>query len=414
MREMDQQPSKLWTKNFILALVVNLFISMVFFLLTTTMALYAVERFHASDSTAGFVASAFVLGAVVARIFSGLLLEAIGRRPVILVTMILFVAASLLYIPTDSLAWLLVLRIVHGMAFGAGATAVAASAQALIPDARRGEGTGYFGVSTTLSTAVGPFLGVLMAGTGDYSGIFYFSAASSVAALVVSLFLRDPEQRPAQQQGPFRLRWQDIFEPAALPISVMILLICMAYSCILTFLTSYAAAQGSASVASLFFLIYAATVLVCRLFVGRIQDRRGDNSIMYPALLAFALGLALLIPAPTIWTITGAAILSGMGFGTIMPGAQAIAVKESSMVRISTATATYFLLLDLGVGVGPIVLGALVPLLGYQGMYGTLAGLALLTGVLYYFVHGRKQRGGLPAGAGGPLESTPCLNNRTV
>ena len=55
---MDQQPAKLWTKNFILAIVVNLFISMVFYLLMTTMALYAVDRFQASDTAAGFASSA--------------------------------------------------------------------------------------------------------------------------------------------------------------------------------------------------------------------------------------------------------------------------------------------------------------------------------------------------------------------
>src|SRR6185312_3806394 len=84
---MDQQPAKLWTKNFFLAIVVNLFISMVFYLLMTTMALYAVDRFQASDTAAGFASSAFVLGSVIARIFAGRLLDIVGRRRLILVTM---------------------------------------------------------------------------------------------------------------------------------------------------------------------------------------------------------------------------------------------------------------------------------------------------------------------------------------
>ncbi|MEV7646803.1 MFS transporter [Arthrobacter sp. NPDC089319] len=387
---MDQQPTKLWTKNFILAIVVNLFISMVFYLLMTTMALYAVDRFQASDTAAGFASSAFVLGSVIARIFAGRLLDIVGRRRLILVAMAIFVVASLLYIPTGSLAWLLVLRIVHGMAFGAGTTAVAASAQTLIPHARRGEGTGYFGLSTTLSTAVGPFVGVLLAGLGNYNAMFYFCAAASVAALVVALFLRVPELPAAKRPGRFRMTLSDIFETAALPISCVILLAGASYSGILTFLTSYAETRGSAASASVFFMVYAGAVLVSRLFAGRIQDRRGDNSVMYPTLISFVLGLLLLIPEPTILTIIGSAIFSGIGFGTVMSSAQAIAVKVSPTMRIGTATSTFFLMLDIGGGLGPIVLGALIPVLDYPGMYLMLAVVMVLATLLYFFAHGRS------------------------
>ena len=388
---MNQQPTRLWTKNFILAIVVNLFISLVFYMLMTTMALYAVDRFQASDTAAGFTSSAFVLGSVIARIFAGRLLDVVGRRKMILATMAVFVAASLLYIPTGSLAWLLVLRIVHGMAFGAGTTAVAASAQTLIPHTRRGEGTGYFGLSTTLSTAVGPFVGVLLAGLGNYDAMFYFCAAASVVALVVALFLRVPELPAPKRSGRFRMSLSDIFETAALPISCIILLAGTSYSGILIFLTSYAESRGSTSAASVFFLVYAGAVLVSRLFAGRIQDRRGDNSVMYPTLISFVLGLALLIPDPTLLTIIGSAIFSGIGFGTVMSGAQAIAVKVSPAMRIGTATSTFFLALDVGSGLGPILLGTLVPVLDYPGMYALLAVVMVLTTLLYFFVHGRRK-----------------------
>ncbi|MET1154439.1 MFS transporter [Arthrobacter sp.] len=387
---MDQQPAKLWTKNFILAIVVNLFIAMVFYLLMTTMALYAVDRFQASDTAAGFASSAFVLGSVIARIFAGRLLDIVGRRRLILVTMAVFVVASLLYVPTGSLAWLLVLRIGHGMAFGAGTTAVAASAQSLIPHTRRGEGTGYFGLSTTLSTAVGPFLGVLLAGLGNYNAMFYFCAAASVAALLVALFLRVPELPATTRPGRFRMTLSDIFETAALPISCVILLAGASYSGILTFLTSYAETRGSTTAASVFFMVYAGAVLVSRLLAGRIQDRRGDNTVMYPTLISFVLGLLLLVPEPTILTIIGSAIFSGIGFGTVLSSAQAIAVKVSPTLRIGTATSTFFLMLDIGGGLGPIVLGALIPVLDYPGMYLLLAVVMVLATLLYFFAHGRS------------------------
>jgi MFS family permease len=122
----------------------------------------------------------------------------------------------------------------------------------------------------------------------------------------------------------------------------------------------------------MFFLVYAVAVLVSRLFVGRIHDRQGDNAIIYPALAVFAAGLGLLALEPAVWSIAAAGVLSGLGFGSLTPSVQAIAVTEAPEMRLGTATSTFYLMLDLGVGVGPVVLGALLPLTGYPGMFGAL------------------------------------------
>ncbi|NKX54358.1 MFS transporter [Arthrobacter mobilis] len=391
-----KQSRKLWTRDFILALATSLFISMVFFLLMTSMALYAVDRFRASDSAAGLAASGFVIGAVAARLFAGRLFDVVGRRRLLLASLLASVAAILLYFAADSLVLLVTLRVLHGVAFGAGHTALAASVQTLIPPGRRSEGTGYFGLSNTLSTAVGPLLAVILAGSGGYAGIFWFCAACSLAAFAVAfaLNLPEPHRAPAHGARPARLaRLAALVEPKALPVSTVIFLAGAAYSTVLAFLTSYTQARGVPSAAATFFLIYAGTVLVSRLFMGRIQDRRGDNLVMYPTILAFAGGLALLAAGPSGWTLAGAAVLSGLGFGALMPCIQAIAVSESPELRVGTATSTFYLMLDAGTGLGPVFLGMLIPAVNYEGMYLAVCAVMLGAAVLYWFVHGRKRRG---------------------
>ena len=79
---------KLWTRNFVLAIGTNLFIYMVFYLLMTSMALYALERFQAADSAAGFASSAFIVGALVSRFFAGILLDKVGRRRILLLALL--------------------------------------------------------------------------------------------------------------------------------------------------------------------------------------------------------------------------------------------------------------------------------------------------------------------------------------
>lgn len=396
MSQPHDPPTKLFSRDFVLAATANLFISMVFYLLMTSMALYAVDRFQASDSTAGLASSIFIIGSVTARFFAGKLLQSLGRKRLMVISLCIYVLASVLYIYSDSLWLLLIVRFVHGMAFGAGNTAIATAVQAIIPPARRSEGTGYFGLSTTLSTAAGPFLAVVLAANGDYTAVFLFCTVSSVAALVISLLMQLPEPARILEKPDSHARRgsfiRSIISPAALPISLVLLVCGVAYSGIIAFLAPFLISRSMAEAASWFFLVYAVTVLASRLFAGRIQDRRGDNAIMYPLLIVFAVGMAALSFTPNNFTVALAAALTGFGFGALMPCAQAIAVSAVTPADLGVATSTFFLMLDIGIGFGPVALGLLIPHVGYRGMFGILAVLSALGIGLYFQVHGRHGR----------------------
>lgn len=388
---------KLWTRNFALAIGTNLFLYMVFYLLMTSMALYALERFQAADSAAGFASSAFIVGALVSRFFAGMLMDRVGRRRILVLALLVFVAVSVLYIPAGSLQLLMVLRLVHGAAFGLAHTAVTTGAQALIPQARRSEGTGYFASSTTIATALGPFLAVLLADGADFEAVFWFSAGCSAAAFAVALALRLPENdddgaidAEPEPEGRAVRMLAAVIEPRALPLASIVLVAGLAYSGVLSFLTSYAASSGEPSSAALYFLVFAAAVLVSRLCVGRLHDRRGDNVVMYPALLIFAIGLAMLAAGSSPATVTAAGILTGLGFGTLVPCSQAIVVNAVPARRLGTAIATYYLMFDVGTGFGPVLLGLLVPFAGYQGMYVATGVIMVACIGLYFAVHGRR------------------------
>ncbi len=385
--------SKLWTPRFVLAVFVNFFLSMVFYLLMTTMALYAVERFSAADSAAGLASSTFIIGALLARIFAGKFLDFVGRRRMLILALVVYVVAGILYIPADNLVLLLVIRTIHGIAFGAASTALSASVMGLIPVHRRSEGTGYFGISMTLATAVGPFLAVLLVEYATYEALFAVCAACALVGLILALFLRLPEHPPTPEQAAtkWRMRPRDLFEPAALAIGGVMFVAAIGYSGVIAFLNSFAQAENMVTAASAFFLVYAVVVLASRLFMGRIQDRYGDNAVVYPTLLSFALGLGLLAYSPNGVVLALSAVFIGFGFGALMPCAQAIAVTMSPPHRIGVTTSTFFLMLDAGIGFGPLVLGTLLPITGFHGMYGVLAVLVALAAVLYHFLHGFRK-----------------------
>ncbi|WP_350271031.1 MFS transporter [Brevibacterium sp. CBA3109] len=389
--------AQLWTKDFVVGIGLNLSMAMVFYLLMTSMAGYAVARFSAGEAAAGFASSSFVVGAVAARVLTGKYLDFIGRRKLLIITMAVSILASVAYIFADTLVWLFAIRIIHGIAFGAGNTAIMTAIQSVIPASRRGEGTGYFGTATTLSTALGPYLGVVLPRAYDFPMLFGASAFMSLVAFILCVGIKLPKQELSdyQRRTKWHLKISTLVDRDGLRIGSIMLIAGTAYAAALVFLAGYAADNGVASAASLFFVAFAVASLVARLFVGRLQDTLGDNFVIYPVFVFNLVGNILLAMWPTMTGIILAGVFVGLGFGSLMPCMQAITVKSVPMSRVPVATASFFLLLDAGSGIGPIILGAIMPLTGGNGMFMLCAVLVALGMVVYYIVHGRR-RGGRP------------------
>ena len=78
--------------------------------------------------------------------------------------------------------------------------------------------------------------------------------------------------------------------------------------------------------------------------------------------------------------------LLGFGVGTVQSCGLAMAVRVTSDARLSVANATFYMLLDVGVGIGPILLGIVAPLLGYANLYLCMAVVGVLALALFLVV----------------------------
>ena len=385
--------SKLWTKDFIIMSISTFFGGLTFYLLITTLTVYAIEEFNASQSMAGLASSIFVMGALVSRLFAGKYIEIIGRKQMLYGGLLLFLIVMLLYFIVEDMNVLLFIRFIHGAAFGVFTTAMSTAVMDIIPNERRGEGISYFSLSITLAMAIGPFLGLYISQQGSFTMIFVVCTIFSFISTIILLFVQIPKGNITKEQidamKGFKLK--DFFEIKAVPISIIIAIMGFAYSGILSFITSYTKEIDLMETASFFFIIYAVFILISRPFTGRLLDQKGDNIVIYPALLLFVSGLVTLSQAHHGFTLLLAGALIGLGFGTLSSCCQAIALKESPRHRVGLATSTYFIFMDSGVGIGPFLLGFIIPIVGFRGLYLTLAVIVFASIFLYYVLHGRKK-----------------------
>ncbi|MEC0347006.1 MFS transporter [Peribacillus frigoritolerans] len=386
---MNHKP-KLWTKDFLIVSSANFFLFLTFYVLMVTLTIYTMDNFHASQAQAGLASSIFVLGAVLVRPIAGKKIDKIGRRKMLLGSLVLFLIASIGYFLVNSLSLLLIDRLIHGFAFGLATTATGTIAADIIPNERRGEGTGYFAMSTNLAMAFGPFIGLLITQHFSYSIIFYAASLFAAFSLVASLFMNVPEgdKGGASPQKGFKI--SDYFEKRALPISIFIGFAGFTYSSILSYLTSFAKEMDLMDAASFFFVVFAVFLLASRPFTGRMFDVKGENAVIYPSLLLFAVGMVILSQSHHGITLLIAGALIGVGYGTFQSSCQAISIKEAPSNRMGLATSTFFTMYDFGIGVGPFLLGFLIPFTGFKGLFIGMSVFAFLLIGIYYLAHGKK------------------------
>ena len=87
-----------------------------------------------------------------------------------------------------------------------------------------------------------------------------------------------------------------------------------------------------------------------------------------------------------------AAACMGLGFGNFNSAAQTIAVKNADPARLALATATYFMFLDLGFGLGPYILGHIIEGVGFRSLYVATSCIGLLCIPIYYMIYGNKEK----------------------
>lgn len=382
---------KLWTKPFIMVSLINFILMLSMFLLLVTIGGYAVDEYHVSTSTAGLVSGIFIVGSLFGRFWAGKNIDLLGQKKVLIIGVVIFTITTALYFASFNLPLLLAIRFLNGMGNGIASTATGTIAAFITPMKRRGEGISYFSMSTVMATAIGPFLGLSLLQIISFRQLFIFCLVLAVIGLLMVPQVKvNHEVKSMTSHAPKGFHISDYIDSNAIPISIVVLICCTAYSSVLSFISFFAEENNLITAGSFFFLTYAIVVLISRPITGKLMDSKGTNIVMYPALISFFLGLLCLSFTHASWTLISSAALLGFGYGNFQSIAQATAVKVTDHEKMGLATSTYFIFLDFALGFGPYILGIFIPMVGLHGLYRYMSILVIIGMVAYYLLHGKK------------------------
>lgn len=378
------EKSKLWTKDFITVTLVNFLAYLVYYLLMIIIAEYAMDSLGVTPSQAGGAVGIFIIGALIARLLTGGIIERVGYKRMLFIGLAIYLVASFFYYSANSLMLLMVVRFLHGVGFGSASVVTSTIAAQIIPVARRGEGIGYYSLSTTMASAIGPMLGMFLVRQLSFYAIVTVSIVLLIIAGIGAFILNIPKSHYTPTYEKSSISIHHFLEMKAVPISLIGILLGVGYSSIVSFLTSYTSEIGLVAAGSFFFIVYSVAILFSRPVAGRLIDTKGENFVMYPSFISFTIGLFLMGIASNGVILLLSAVFIGAGFGTFLSSGQTIAIKVAPEHRVGLATSTFLAIVDAGVGIGPSILGALVPMIGYNGVYVSMAVVSVVAGVLYF------------------------------
>ena len=376
---MQSQKARLWTKDFIMIIIINFLVFMNHIMLLSTFPFY-IESLGGSEALAGLAATLFSFVAVLCRPFVGWMLDSGKRSAILFAGLIGMLLMPLGYMLASVIFLAFVFRMVHGASLALSNTATATIASDIIPASRFAEGMGMFGMATALATSCAPALGLYLMDSFSFTVLFACAMGSVLIALILFLILKTPPIKAEKKA----LNILALFSRSAVPASVIALIFMLTFGALENFLAKYAVEAALPS-GGLFFAIMAVMLLLVRAVLGKYADKKGEAMFVYTCNASMLAAFLLLALAPNSLSFILAAVLAGYAFGGLEPALQSMAVHSSAAAERGSANSTFLCAYDIGIGLGGGIAGALISGLGYEQMFVILSAANIISVLLYVF-----------------------------
>lgn len=366
-----------------------------FMLIMPILPLYLSEEFGSGKHTIGVVLSGYTIMALLARMFSGYIVDTYNRKTVLLLSYGLFATFFLGYLIGGSLILFAIIRTLHGAPFGTVTVSNSTVAIDVLPAERRAEGIGYYGLSNNLATAISPTVGIYIYEVwGNFQAIFLLSFLMAAAGFLISKTVKHtPPSKIAAglvppKKSPFSL--DRFFLMKGWSVGLMLAMLSFSYGVLSTYLAIYAKEElGMTQGAAAFFLILSVSLMVSRL-TGNKSLRTGR--VVHNATVGMCVSVFSYLAFAAIhnyWGFFGCAVILGLGNGHMFPAVQTMFVNLAPNNRRGTANSSMLTSWDVGVGAGVVVGGIASELSGYNAAF-WIAAIVNIIGVLFFFAYVRK------------------------
>lgn len=334
-----------------------------------------IQMFGGGDFQLGLLIAVFSLSSFLVAPLIGSWADHYGRKVFIVIGLLGFAIANLLYATAHSFNELLLYRIIEGCtAVGTGAI-VNALLIDVIPQNRRAQFLGFANGSGFIGVFVGPLIGGLLVSNGDIALPFEVSALVALVGMVLAIIILPNDfskfKKKHKEKVIEHLSFKDKINftnwllPGATLVFVIVISIrfvnLMAWTLIQPIVPLYLySLQYTALDVGIFFSSYGFFMFIGQILLGGLSDKFGRKIILQIGIVFYLAGYLTMINATQINFFFIAGALNGIGLSLIVPSVVALlADLTNSITHRGKVMAIYYNAFYFAGFLGPIFGGLL-------------------------------------------------------
>ena len=374
---------KILTRDFILCFSAQFTFTFVFHILIPTLPIY-LSRVGSTEVEIGVLIGSLSVSSLILRPFVGRALVKIPERHFMIAGTLIFALASVAYLFASPFWPFLMVRIFQGIGLAFFYTAAGTFIAHISPEAHRGQSLGYFYLAFNISFALAPSFGMFLINAFSFNLLFLLCLGISLSSLFLTTRLKkrqmEPVEDPSKQDDPF-------LSLETIPSAIMAFLAHIIWGALTTFFPLYAIQNGMAN-PGFFFAAYAIVLILGRALGAKILDLYSREKIILPCLTTYIISMIILAFSKTLPMFILVAVIWGSGNAFLMPTLVAHAL-DRSVSSPGTVMGTFTAISDLGVALGPVIMGIMLRWTSYSTMFLCLA-LVGVTNLNYFYFFVRK------------------------
>jgi MFS family permease len=330
------------------------------------------------------ISAVVTAAAVVCRPVTGNLSDRLPKFRLVVAGCAMMLAACLGCAFVPNLGVLVLMRCLHGVGYACCSLGMSTWLTMLLPADKLGSGVGIYGTVSAIAMAIAPTIGLRAKAFWGYRGSFLVAATCALIVIILALLTRDHGMPVAKAEKKHSASRKLVY-PRVLPIAIALALITIPYTANKSFLVSYVERSKVAIQPDVFFLLYAGALVVLRTSLSKFFDKVSYAKFLLLGSLSLIASLACLrlMNGPVL--LVAAAVFMAGSYGIMYSVSQAATASNAPAEQRGIAMGTFYLGLDFGSAMGPIVGGFLYGSFALNLFY-PLLGVFALGSIGMYFV----------------------------
>lgn len=347
--------SRVYNKNIILILIAS-FCYMACPMMVTPLITGYAKILGASGVIMGIIGGLMNICSLVVRPAAGNLSDSTSKYKLACVGTIFMVVACIGYMVATSPAVLIVARLVHGVGFSCCSVCMSTWMANMLPKDKIGSGMGIFGTMNALSMAVAPSIGIWISEQFGHRAAFAVAGCFAVMTWIIVQFVTD---RGLPTVNVVKKDHIQVVDVHILPVALIVTLFTIPYCATQSFLVNYVQARQLSVTTGLFFPVYAIVLFGLRVGLRKYFDQLSFRFFVIVCSVSSILAILSLQMMKNNLLLLAAAVFMAGGYGIICSVAQSTAILMAGKGQRGLANSTYYVGLDIGMALGPVLGGIL-------------------------------------------------------